>query len=223
MKLARTAVFHLLFGAVLLLSPFVHTQAQHREVGQAAMQSDHGEKKARLCSSGIGSQSPDRAEGPAQAGAGARGVQQPENGYCAEIKGDPAELKQCLPSALQSEGWSPLPQGLPDHLSFGRQVDPEELRKIAVTQIAGGRIQWTDGRVDASLSLKSHSKGTTEVRLFVNILGRGNAPFPVMRPSDWWPLASTGRLEEDLLAHVAASCEGKERTPTAGAAGVRKP
>jgi hypothetical protein len=225
MKLARTGVIHLLFGGVVLLTLLVHAQAQQRGVGQAPTQPGQGEKekKARRCSSGISNQSPEAAEGSAPAGAAARSAQQPDDSYCVEIKGDPAELKQCLTTVLQEKGWSPLPPELPDRLSLGRQVDPEELRKIAVTEIAGGKIQWTDGRVDASLSLKSQSKSTTEIRLFVRILGRGNAPFPVMRPSDWWPLASTGRLEEDLLAQVAASCEGKERTPTAGAAGVRKP
>jgi hypothetical protein len=225
MKLARTALIHLLSGGVVLLTLLVAAQAQQREVGQAPTQPDQGEKerKVRPCSTGISSQPPDAAERSAPAGAGAQGAQQPDDSYCVEIKRDPAELKQCLTSVLQQKGWSPLPPELPDRLSLGRQVDPEELRKIAVTQIAGGKIQWTEGRVDANLSLKSQSKGSTEVRLFVRILGRGNAPFPVMRPSDWWPLASTGRLEEDVLAQFAASCEGKERTPTAGAAGVRKP
>jgi hypothetical protein len=223
MKLARTALIHLLLGGVVLLSPLVHGQVQQSEVGQAPRQPGQGEKekKVRPCSSGTSSQSPDTAQ--RSPGARAQGAQQPDDSYCVEIKGDPAELKQCLTSVLQEKGWSPLPPELPDRLSLGRQVDPEELRKIAVTEIAGGKIQWTEGRVDASLSLKSQSKGTSEVRLFVRILGRGNASFPVMRPSDWWPLASTGRLEEDLLAQVAASCEGKERTPTAGSAGVRKP
>ena len=208
----RVAVaINLLFGAASWLALPVYAQSEHAGASQALPQPNPIAKKAAPCSRVSAGQSGDEDLRPAQ----------PDDGYCIDIKGDLIEVKEFVASALQEKGWSPLPPHLPDRLSLSKRVEPEELRHIAVTQIAGGNIHWTEGRVDLTLAFESRGKGNTEVRLFLNILGRGNTSLPIMRPSDLWPLTSTGRLEHDVLAGMEAGWEEKKRTPAA--AGVRKP
>ena len=136
-----------------------------------------------------------------------------ENGYCIEVRGDPSVLHECLILALKENDWVPSPLvEAGTHFSLSRIVDTDELSRIAVTGIMGGRVQWSEGRVDTTLDLEPHRKNTTTVRIQVRILGRGTTSLPIMRPSDWWPLASTGTLERKLLISIAAKCAANSKT-----------
>jgi hypothetical protein len=215
----RLVVSFLLCG-VLFLDALVCSRAQQATgARQISPQHDHPVRKAASCPSTTTGQSRDEGRGTTGDGVRAQAASQPGGEYCLEVKGDPAALKKCVTSSLQEKGWSPSPAKLSEHLSFWKRVEPKELRRVAVTEIASGNIHWAEARVDATLGFQSRGKGQTEIHLFVNILGRGNTSLPTMRPSDWWPLMSTGRVEADLLAGLQASCEGKERTPAAAASG----
>ena len=133
--------------------------------------------------------------------------------YCIEVRRDPTVVRECLILALKDKGWVPSPLMKADTpLVLSRVVDPDELQRIAVTGIVGGRVQWSEGRVDTTLDLESHNRNTTTVGIQLRILGRGTTSLPIMRPSDWWPLASTGALETDLLNSIAAKCGANSRT-----------
>lgn len=87
-----------------------------------------------------------------------------------------------------------------------RPVDLEILHRIAVTDRAGAVIRWTKGIYQLTITLSPGEQGGTRVRAAARILGYDESDLRLMRPSPWWPLASTGHLEAGILATVIASC-----------------
>lgn len=87
-----------------------------------------------------------------------------------------------------------------------RPVDLEILHRIAVTDRAGAVIRWTKGIYQLNITLSPGEQGGTRVRAAARILGYDESDLRLMRPSPWWPLASTGHLEAGILAAVIASC-----------------
>ncbi len=87
-----------------------------------------------------------------------------------------------------------------------RLVNPEELRRIAVTDREAGRIRWTRGIYQLTIILSPVNGDGTRVRVSARVLGAGETFLPLMRPSNWWPLPSTGSLESDVLAALTAHC-----------------
>src|SRR4051812_7714054 len=154
-------VVSFLFCGLLFLNPLVFSQAQKTaRAGQVSPQPDHVARKAASCPSAMTGQSRNEGRGTTRGRVGAEAASQPGGEYCLEVKGDPPALKECATSSLQEKGWSPLPAELPGRLSFWKRVEPEALRRVAVTEIAGGNIQWAEARVDATLGFQSLGKGT---------------------------------------------------------------
>lgn len=87
-----------------------------------------------------------------------------------------------------------------------RLVDLETLHRIAVTDRAGAAIRWTKGVYQLTIALSPGEQGGTRVRAAARILGYGESDLRLMRPSPWWPLASTGHHEAGILAAIIASC-----------------
>lgn len=175
--------------------------------GQAKQRTDDVGKEIGRCSKSLDNTRGAEENRPFQVATSA------EQGHCIEVRGDPTVSRECLIRALKEKGWMPSPlMEAGTHLLLSRIVDPEELGRIAVTAIAGGRVQWSEGRVDTTLDLEPHRESTTTVRMKVRILGRGTTSLPIMRPSDWWPLDSTGTLERDLLNSIAATCAANSKT-----------
>jgi hypothetical protein len=87
-----------------------------------------------------------------------------------------------------------------------RLVETDTLRRIAATDRGGGRLRWTYGLYQLSLRLSTVDQARTRVRVSARILGAGETAFPLLRPSAWWPLPSTGRLEGDVRAALARHC-----------------
>lgn len=89
-------------------------------------------------------------------------------------------------------------------------VGPEELRRIAVLDRGKGQIRWTKGiyqLIISSLSLSD--EGKTQIQVNARIFGAGETSLPLMRPSLWWLLPSTGSLEGDILAALVIHCQVK--------------
>jgi hypothetical protein len=199
MKPLRIAAIGALCATAILLRTPVDGQARQR-IAKVA-------NDVERCSTNLGNTTEAEENGRTQPTTSA------EDGYCIEVRGDPSVLRECVLLALKQTGW--LPSSLMEagtHLSVSRVVDPDELARIAFTGIAGGRVQWSEGRVDTAWDLEPHRKNTTTVRIMVRILGRGTTSLPIMRPSDWWPLASTGTLERKLLNSIAAKCAANSKT-----------
>lgn len=87
-----------------------------------------------------------------------------------------------------------------------RPVDLKTLHRIAVTDRAGAAIRWTKGMYQLTIALSPGEQGGTRVRTAARILGCGETALPLMRPSPWWPLPSTGNLEAGILSAITASC-----------------
>lgn len=88
-------------------------------------------------------------------------------------------------------------------------VGPEELRRIAVLDRGKGQIRWTKGIYQLTISLSPAEGGKTQIQVNARIFGAGETSLPLMRPSLWWPLPSTGSLEGDILAALVIHCQVK--------------
>jgi len=115
---------------------------------------------------------------------------------------------QCVQAVVTAQGESTIrvdeEQGM--IMTRLRPVNLETLHRIAVTDRAGATIRWTKGIYQLTIALSTGEQGGTRVRAAARILGYGKSDLRLMRPSPWWPLASTGHLEADILAAVIASC-----------------
>jgi hypothetical protein len=60
--------------------------------------------------------------------------------------------------------------------------------------------------VNAEIRLIPLGEGVTQARIRMRILAKGTTSLRLMRPSSWWPLASTGALEGDILAALETRC-----------------
>ena len=87
-----------------------------------------------------------------------------------------------------------------------RLVNPEALRRIAVTDREAGRIRWTRGIYQLTIIFSPVDGDGTRVRVSARVFGAGESSLPLMRPSNMWPLLSTGSLESDVLAALTAHC-----------------
>jgi len=68
------------------------------------------------------------------------------------------------------------------------------------------RIHWVRGRADLILSFSPAADERTRIDLRARILGWGETSLPLLRPSNWWTLPSSGALEGDVLAALKAHC-----------------
>jgi hypothetical protein len=130
--------------------------------------------------------------------------------FCLELDRPPSALEECVRKILSETGWS-LPVGTQakDAFRAGRRVEPEELQRVAQTEIGGGRIHWEEGTVNAEIRLIPLSETVTQVRIRTRILAKGSTSLRLMRPSPWWLLVSTGALEGDVLAALKTHCGAK--------------
>jgi hypothetical protein len=87
-----------------------------------------------------------------------------------------------------------------------RLVSREALQRIAATNRGGVTVRWTKGIYQFIITLSPVERGGTQVRVAARILGYSETSTPVLRPSPWRPLPSTGNLEARILAAVTASC-----------------
>lgn len=130
--------------------------------------------------------------------------------FCIELDRPPSALEECARKILQETGWK-LPETSQEKggLLAMRHLDSEELRRVAQTEVLGGKIHWDDGIANAEIRLIPLSESITQARIRTRILAKGSTSLPVMRPSNWWPLSSTGALEGDILAALETRCGAK--------------
>ena len=130
--------------------------------------------------------------------------------FCLELNQAPPAVEECVRRILPEAGWTLAASSQEKSgLHAGRRVEPDELRRVAQTEIGGGKIHWEEGMVNAEIRLVPLSEGVTQVRIRTRIVARGTTTLRLMRPSPWWPLASTGALEEDVLAALETHCRVK--------------
>ena len=122
---------------------------------------------------------------------------------------DRSRVVECTKVALEEEGervfrWDEEETRLTTAL---RSIEPEELRRIAVTKTCGDRIRWVEGRAQLMISLSPGKEESTRIEIKARILAKGETSLPLMRPSDWWPVSSSGRLEGDIVVALEAHCQ----------------
>jgi len=87
-----------------------------------------------------------------------------------------------------------------------RLVNPSALRQIAIIHRAAAGIRWLKGRYQLTITLSQAEREGTRIQAMARILGYGESALPLMRPSPWIPLPSTGTLEGDALTAITAAC-----------------
>jgi hypothetical protein len=129
--------------------------------------------------------------------------------FCLELDPPQTVVEECLRPVLGETGWTLPTSSLKDTPLFQatRSLSAEELHRAAQTEIGGGKIQWEEGGANVEIRLIPRSGGGTQVRLRARILGKGSTSLRLMRMSPWWPLASTGALECDILAALETRCK----------------
>jgi hypothetical protein len=131
---------------------------------------------------------------------------------CLEVKAAPLELQEFLQAFVRGQKWrvgqeQPSPEGL----SFVRYLEPEELARFAHTEILGGRIVWTEGRVTVQVTTTEAADGFTHVRINAKFQGKGTAREHFARPTGLWPLVSRGTLEGSLIAALESRTDSPPR------------
>jgi hypothetical protein len=131
--------------------------------------------------------------------------------FCLELDRSRTVVEECLRSVLRETGWTLPTSSLEKSsgLRATRSLSAEELRRAAQTEMGGGKIHWEEGMANVEIQLTPRSGSGTQVRIRARILGKGSTSLRLMRMSPWWPLASTGALEGDILAALEARCGAK--------------
>ncbi len=116
-------------------------------------------------------------------------------------------IVRCVTTTLEERGWNVLPlKADKKQLLALRNVEADELRRIADTKRGQSEIHWVQGRVHLVLSFSPANDQQTRIVIKARILGQGEASLPVLRPSNLWTLPSTGALEGDVLAALRVCC-----------------
>jgi hypothetical protein len=131
---------------------------------------------------------------------------------CLEVKGDPIELQEFLQALIRDQKWRiGQEQTSADSWSFVRYLEPEELARFAHTEILGGRIVWTAGKVAVQVTTAGATDGFTRVQITAKFLGKGNTNERFARPTDFWPLVSKGTLESGMIAALEDHFKAQSR------------
>jgi hypothetical protein len=130
--------------------------------------------------------------------------------FCLDLERPPSPMRECVRSVLREKAWSvPATKTVDAGLMAVRYLTSEELRRVAHTEIGGGRIQWEEGMVNAQIRLIPLSENLTQARIRTRILAKGSTSLPLMHASPWWLLVSTGALEGDVLASLKTRSAAK--------------
>jgi hypothetical protein len=136
-----------------------------------------------------------------------------------------AAAMRCAISALEKQGWSFLPsheQGmnvLPSEkerkeLLAIRELRPDELRRDADTSQHEGS-EGVQGRANLNLNFSPANGNATRIDARLRIVAEAATPVPVLRPSNWSPLRSTGVLEKEVLVALQSHCGPARKLPLA--------
>jgi hypothetical protein len=135
-----------------------------------------------------------------------------ETPACLEAKGEPIELQEFLRAFIRDQKWRIGPeQASAEGVNFVRYLEPDELARLAHTEILGGRIAWTEGKVAVRVTTSQAADGYTQVQITAKFQGKGNAKERFARPADLWPLASRGTLEGSMIAALESRADSSRR------------
>jgi hypothetical protein len=127
---------------------------------------------------------------------------------CLEVKGAPVELQEFLQAFIRDQKWRiSQEQASVESLSFVRYLEPEELARFAHTEILGGRIAWTEGKVGVQMTIAEAADGFTRIQVAAKFQGKGSSNQHLARPTNLWPLASRGTLEGSMIAALESRAD----------------
>jgi hypothetical protein len=131
---------------------------------------------------------------------------------CLEVKGAPLEFQEFLQAFIRGQKW-PISQEQvsAERLSFVRYLEPEELARFAHTEILGGRIVWTEGKVAVQVTMSEAANGFTQVQINAKFQGKGATKEHFARPTGLWPLVSRGTLEGSMIAALQSRADSSRR------------
>ncbi len=125
-------------------------------------------------------------------------------------------VARCATSALEEKGWSVLPfENEKRQLLAFRVIGADELPRVADTQQPQGGSDRAQARANLNLNFSPAKDGRTRIDVRLRIVGEGATSLPVLRPSNWTALPSTGALESDVLAALQVHCGPARNLPSA--------
>ena len=120
---------------------------------------------------------------------------------CLEVKWSGLEVQEFLQSFVREQAWTVGQQHSGEDLwTFVRLLDGEELLRMAKTEIAGGRITWTEGKGFVAVRTSDAKEGFTRVQISARYQGHGETKDSFAGPTSLWPLLSNGTLESSMIA-----------------------
>lgn len=129
---------------------------------------------------------------------------------CMEVRATSLAIREFFAGYVREQKWN-AGKGVspPDGWTFTRFLEKEELAQVARTDVLGGRMTWTEGKAFIEIKTSDAGDGFTRVQILTKFQGRGQTTIGFARPSDWWPLASKGTLESDMLAALQSHFSSK--------------
>jgi hypothetical protein len=98
----------------------------------------------------------------------------------------------------------------PSELRSFRYVTAEDLKRIAQGP-RDSQASWSRPRVDLIVSFAAAASRMTRVELRARIFAETETPELALRPTNLQPLASTGVLEDELIAALKARCSAEAK------------
>jgi hypothetical protein len=81
-------------------------------------------------------------------------------------------------------------------------VDQDELARLA-SLTDPDRTEWLEGMYQIQVTLVPDGAGASQLDVEVRILGRQSTALPLLRPSPWQRLESSGVLEQEINSELA--------------------
>lgn len=129
---------------------------------------------------------------------------------CVELRASPLAIHDFFSEYIREQKWK-AGKGVSsaDGWTITRFLEKEELEHVARTDVLGGRVTWTEGKALVEIKTSDARDGFTRVQILTKFQGRGQTTLELARPSDWWPLASKGTLESDMIAALQSHFSAK--------------
>jgi hypothetical protein len=119
----------------------------------------------------------------------------------------------CVQSILEQRGEAILQQDAqPGLLTWPHLVTADELARLALLTDPDP-AEWLEGMYQIQVTAAPVGAGAPKFEVEARILARQTTSLPVLRPSTWQRLESSGVLEQEVSAELAACSSPSDQMP----------